>query len=193
MAFLGPYWYGPASGQNWSTVKTILSNSASAKSQALDRSHARSAGSPLHRSPTTCRGRPFWKAETALGPGPRVPAYQQCTTLLVLGQSQKSSTSEPETQGDLLHYTVAFLKKTKLNMYRKTSFFPLEKDEKGLQREPNVATKRRTISVQTVSLPFHPFPSLLEPDFPTNHARWAFPLYQFAFYLRQSRRLISSS
>lgn len=157
MAFLGPYWYGPASGQNWSTVKTILSNSASAKSQALDRSHARSAGSPLHRSPTTCRGRPFWKAETALGPGPRVPAYQQCTTLLVLGQSQKSSTSEPETQGDLLHYTVAFLKKTKLNMYRKTSFFPSEKGrESTAERAQCCDEKTYNFSADSISA-FSPF------------------------------------
>lgn len=64
--------------------------------------------SPVTYQYTTCRCRPFWKAETSLGPEPRVPAYQQCTTLLVLGQSQQSSTSEPEAQGDLLHSTVAF-------------------------------------------------------------------------------------
>lgn len=59
-------------------------------------------------------------------------------------------------------------------LFKLPFFFPLEK---GLQWEHNVATKRRTISVQTVSLPFITFSVTFGAWFP--HQSRSLKLYCF--------------
>jgi hypothetical protein len=145
----------------------------------------------------------FLKAGTALEPGlPTVYNATASTMRTVVATISNCVQTQTQTQGGdafvlQCHsfWTVVYIYTRKL-----ASVFPLCKKKRTARgARDDAATKDvrfRCRQRQTLSLPLLTFPSLSEPDFPTNHARWALSLRFHCTHLsftsvRLSGRLVS--